>query len=86
MKNMKQVITEYLKAVGADGLCNTDLDCGCHIDGMCLCESNPSDCVPAKSHIVNNQDKEKGYFESSEEGDTVYIAMKPEQSTKREKP
>ena len=83
MKTIGQIIKEYLESVGADGLCNTDLDCGCPIDGMCQCESNPSECVPAKSHIVTNRDKEEGYFESSEEGDTVYVAMKPEQSTKR---
>ena len=85
MKNMKQVITEYIKSVGADGLCNPDLQCGCSIDDVCCCESNPSYCVPAKSHIVTQADLEDDRLSlcDPEIGDTVYIAMNPEQSTKR---
>lgn len=85
MKSMEQVIKEYLEAVGADGLCNPVLQCGCHIAGFCWCESNPSNCVPAKEHIVTQADlqDESLYLCGLEIGDTVYIEMKQEQSTKR---
>ena len=46
--NCREIITEKLKALGADGLANTDAECGCGIDDLIPCNSDPSGFEPAK--------------------------------------
>ena len=50
--NVKQIIENHLREVGADGLVNLECDydgCGCSIDDLCPCECvNIDDCQPAK--------------------------------------
>lgn len=73
---MKQVITEYLKSVGADGLAKEG--CGCGIeDGIIPCDNGPMMCVPAKKHIITQADLEDDSLNlcDPEIGDIVYIAM-----------
>lgn len=43
---VKQIITEYLKAHGYDGLCSHGL-CGCDIGDLAPCQCDASHCVPA---------------------------------------
>ncbi len=52
--NARDILVEALKAMGADGLCNTDLECGCALDDLAPCYGTDygcldiEKCVPAK--------------------------------------
>jgi len=49
LKKISEVIVDYLKSVGADGLCCDD--CGCGIDHLSPCNCINIDlCVPAKKY------------------------------------
>lgn len=47
--NVRQIVIEHLKKIGADGLCADE--CGCGIDDLFPC-GNPDidECKPAKRH------------------------------------
>lgn len=45
--NVKAMIVEKLRALGADGLCDT-FECGCGIDDLAPCGSFPEECTPAR--------------------------------------
>ena len=45
---VKEIVIEYLKANGYDGLCGEE--CGCAIDDLVPCDSDPSDCKPGYIH------------------------------------
>lgn len=45
MMNVKEIIIDYLKSHGYDGLCNDD--CGCGIDNIAPCDECFLSCVPA---------------------------------------
>lgn len=48
-KSAQQILIEGLRAIGADGLCNADLECGCGLDDFIPCgEMNTSECVAAR--------------------------------------
>jgi hypothetical protein len=42
--NVKEIVINYLRANGFDGLYNDD--CGCSIDDLCPCVDDWSDCRP----------------------------------------
>lgn len=55
IKSLYEVIKDYLKKIGADGLCNPDADCGCDINDLAPCECiDLQNCVPAKKRICAN--------------------------------
>ena len=39
-----QIVEEYLKSNGFDGLCNCDVPCGCLLDNLCPCGDLNVDC------------------------------------------
>jgi len=46
--NVKEIVMEYLAREGFDGLCNTDLECGCGLlDDFAPCEEMGHDCQPS---------------------------------------
>lgn len=45
---VKQIVIEYLRKIGADGLCNPEIECGCAIDDIITCGYIDADCVPAQ--------------------------------------
>jgi hypothetical protein len=47
MKTVREIIKDYLLVDKADGLCNPELECGCNIDDLVPCASDPCDCQPA---------------------------------------
>lgn len=51
----KEIVIEYLKKHGYDGLCDPDNECGCTLDDLepCVGYGNISLCVAA----MNNKDK-----------------------------
>jgi len=44
---VSKIIKKYLRENGFDGLCNLSEECGCGIDDLVPCDSNPSECEPA---------------------------------------
>jgi len=47
----RKIIIEYLKANGYDGLCNTDLPCGCTLDDFMPCvEFDINECKAGYEH------------------------------------
>lgn len=57
--NVRDIIVARLKQLGADGLCCED--CGCGLDDIVPCQSDPSLCVPAKA--------------VEEGGETIYVPV-----------
>ena len=43
----KDIIINYLKENGFDGLVQIDLECGCGIDDLAPCDQMAIDCEPA---------------------------------------
>ncbi len=48
-KSVKDIVIEYLKKNGYDGLCN-DNQCGCKLDHFMPCDGDVIACVPAYHH------------------------------------
>jgi hypothetical protein len=60
---IKSMIKYVLDMTGADGLVNTDIECGCSIDDLCpCCNPHEDNCVLAYIH------KDGLMYEESESG------------------
>jgi hypothetical protein len=69
---VKDIIEEKLKALGADGLCNSDEQCGCGVCDLAPCEClNLDECVAAK--FIKPKKEEVDYMEEWPEG--YYMAI-----------
>jgi hypothetical protein len=55
----REIIEKYLKDNGYDGLCNSDVECGCDLDELAPCDSNMLDCEPAYKHICTDEEMNK---------------------------
>lgn len=58
--NCGEIIKKYLIDNGFDGLACTEVDCGCDIDNLFLCEEHPYNCVPAIKVTTKCEDCENG--------------------------
>ena len=58
--NGKDIIIEWLKEKGFDGLYLPDSECGCCVDDLIPCASDPCFCEPGKKHINESGDWEIG--------------------------
>jgi len=45
--SVKEIVSEWLKKNGCDGLVNEDAECGCEASDMMPCESSCGDCEAA---------------------------------------
>lgn len=43
----KEIVEDYLRVNGYDGLCDPDAGCGCGLDDLCPCGVEIGGCVPA---------------------------------------
>lgn len=71
---IKDIIIEALKKMGADGLCNRDVRCGCSKDDLpCEFDCDIWDCEPARRKIATAEDidEESDY----EIGAEIYVLM-----------
>jgi len=46
MPNVKEIVTDYLKANGYDGLYNADVECGCDLNDLMPCGGYTGCCKP----------------------------------------
>lgn len=70
---VKDIIMAKLKEIGADGLCNRDMSCGCEIEDIPPCECPLMECEPANRKIATIEDiTEESEFEV---GDEIYVAL-----------
>jgi len=56
--NAKDIIVDWLKEHDFDGLCFPEYDCGCFINGLIPCDSNPCFCEPGKKRMKDDGDWE----------------------------
>lgn len=73
--NVREIITDYLKANGYDGLCT--IGCGCGIDNLAPCDCcNIDECIPAHKKVCNGDNCE--HYQSCDVGldigDTCFCA------------
>ena len=50
MINVKEIVAQYLKAKGFDGLFNEVGECGCGLNDLMPCDGPQERCVPAIEH------------------------------------
>lgn len=50
MPTVTEMLEAALKPIGADGLCNPEIECGCIIGDLMPCSSYCGDCVAAWNH------------------------------------
>lgn len=49
MKAVREIVADYLRSVGADGLCHRAECCGCGLDDLMPCvDGGIACCVPAR--------------------------------------
>ena len=77
MKTIREVIINHLTAIGADGLCDPENQCGCGIKELFPCDNCQGQCVPALRHTITQEDfeDENQNFCDPEVGDIVYRVM-----------
>jgi len=57
MKTVKEIVEEYLRGNGHDGLCNQRIECGCSILDLMPCDWDcVSECVTAKKVLQDDGD------------------------------
>ena len=69
MKTVKEILMDYLKAIGADGLAGDE--CGCGLDDFAPCGCCPFDCVPARKEIAPADHEFAGYVPMEAPADSV---------------
>ena len=88
MKNLKQIVTEWLKSHGYDGLYHHDAQCGCDFDCLMECgDANELNCVAAYKHLCEKCDMEGDCeYEHSPGYRSPHWCMKSEKKPERIKP
>lgn len=70
-----EIVREYLKENGYDGLCNPELECGCGLDDLAPCGEMGMDCEPAYvAESPEDPDHDYLYFPTERERD-YYLAI-----------
>lgn len=59
MKNVREIVIDYCKSIGADGLCDPDDWCGCELNDMCIHSYDFGNCKPAKLIKCSECDNDK---------------------------
>lgn len=55
---LQQIVREWLKANGYDGLCDCNLECGCSVDDIMPCAEPGTEC---EAGYQKKGDKDSGY-------------------------
>lgn len=54
MRTVNNILSEWLRANGFDGLSNLDYECGCELADLVPCGSDCSQCEPAYKRAHSN--------------------------------
>ena len=54
---IETIIKQAIAAAGGDGLCNTELDCGCAVDELAPCNAVGMACEVARSRILGAEER-----------------------------
>ena len=75
MKTARKLLIEGLKAMGADGLCYPDMDCGCSVADLCPIEGciNLDECRPARWIAPDSPDADQEMLEDFPDGYFVLV-------------
>ena len=72
--NVREILAAELKRLGADGLGNSEISCGCGIDDFSPCECDSIlDCVPARRKIAALEDVDED--SEFEVGDAIFVPL-----------
>jgi len=63
---VKEIVEEWLKEHGYDGLCNPDAECGCALDDLIPCEGACDLCQPAYKGAPTDYDGYIGAWMTTE--------------------
>lgn len=68
---INDILIRELKAMGAEGLCNPELECGCGLDDLCpgCSDCNVLECRPAKKILATTPG------ECWEIGEEIFVPM-----------
>ena len=70
---VKEIVLEYLKEHGYDGLSYPDFGCNCGADDLAPCgELDPDSCQPARKKVATVEDTCGGEADF-EVGDEIYV-------------
>ncbi len=61
--NVKEIVIQWLKVFGYDGLHNKYVGCGCDLHDLLECDSCPADCCPG--YKIPDPDGEYNYLMTS---------------------
>ncbi len=45
--NVRKIVVDFLTKNGYDGLCDSEIECGCLTSDLCPCGGSMNDCQPA---------------------------------------
>ena len=60
MNDVKQIIEDYLKSQGYDGLYNSDGECGCEMSDLFPCDESPVNCIPGYKSQCDEECQHEG--------------------------
>jgi hypothetical protein len=72
--NIREIVTEHLKSIKADGLACIGVECGCGLDDLMPCDYL-SECVPAKKVMCKDCSQPNACPYESSDG-PCYFAIK----------
>ncbi len=75
MMNVAEIVIQYLKDNGFDGLCGGG--CGCGLDDLQPCAEDFSDCKPGYKTIANCPECDSENFCDGATGEICYRTEKP---------
>jgi len=55
MPTIIEIVTEYLKAGGFDGLANGDIECGCFLDDLMPCGETDGKCCAGRKAVIDGE-------------------------------
>lgn len=56
MPKVKDIVTEYLKSGGFDGLANGFAECGCFLDDLAPCGQIGENCWAGRREVVDGEE------------------------------
>jgi len=72
---VKEIVKKYLEDNGYDGLCKSQLVCGCEIDDLMCCQEDGSYCVPGHKEKPT-KDNYEDYLEDFKNPEWVIVPGK----------